>query len=287
MSSLVVPTIFVHEWVTGGGLSGSSCPTSLAVEGAAMRRVVASEFAALPPVGARVVMTIDARWPDEPGPWTVVRASNRESPQIVRALAREADYTVLIAPETMHVLAELTRGLELAGANSLGSTVEAVETTGNKLALATLLESQGIDIPRSRKIVPADGLPRDLAYPAVLKPVDGAGSIDTYYLCDSASLPEEARQMPLAMLQPFVPDVPMSASFLADGTGQAWLVGVGRQKISIRESRIQYDGGILPWPCDEAVPLLRTAVESTPGLRGFVGIDFLWDLTDHKTTVLE
>src|SRR5262245_7940047 len=137
MSSLVVPTIFVHEWVTGGGLSGSSCPTSLAVEGAAMRRVVASEFAALPPVGARVVMTIDSRWSDEPGPWTTLRVSKRESPRLVYDLASKADYTVLIAPETMHVLADLTRGLELAGARLLGSKAEAVETTGNKLRLAS------------------------------------------------------------------------------------------------------------------------------------------------------
>ena len=40
--------------------------------------------------------------------------------------------------------------------------------------------------------------------------------------------------MSQALLQPFIPGVPMSASFLVDGQGRAWLLGVGIQRIAIR-----------------------------------------------------
>src|SRR3954464_11565256 len=68
--------VLVHEWVTGGGLAGSPLPASWAAEGRAMRRAIARDFASLPEV--RVVVTLDDRQPDDPGPWTVVRVGPGE-----------------------------------------------------------------------------------------------------------------------------------------------------------------------------------------------------------------
>jgi len=79
-----------------------------------MRRAIAADFAALPGPGARVVVTVDARWPDDPGPWTTIRMDTGDSNQWLADVARQADYTVLIAPETMGVLAGLAIGLESA-----------------------------------------------------------------------------------------------------------------------------------------------------------------------------
>src|SRR5215218_5633660 len=88
-------TVLVHEWVTGGGLAGSDLPPSWAAEGGAMRRAIASDFAGLPDV--RVVMTLDARLPEEPGPWTVVRVGPGAEPGEFSRLAAGADWTALIA----------------------------------------------------------------------------------------------------------------------------------------------------------------------------------------------
>ncbi len=126
-----------------------------------------------------------------------------------------------------------------------------------------------------------------MEYPAVLKPVDGAGSIDTYYLSDARSLPPDACELPVALLQPFVRGVPMSASFLVDHRARAWLIGVGAQHVSVRAGRFEYRGGSLPSSCRSAEPQLRPVVESIPGLRGFVGVDFLWDSARGQATVLE
>ena len=159
--------------------------------------------------------------------------------------------------------------------------------TGDKQRLSEWLASRGIATPRSRTIIPGAGLPLDLEYPAVLKPVDGAGSVDTFYLCDARSLPVDARRMPLALFQRFVPGEPMSASFLVDRLGRAWLIGIGAQHVIIREGRFQYRGGRLPAACDTVEPQIRPAVESIAGLRGFVGVDFIWDTRRQHATVLE
>jgi tyramine---L-glutamate ligase len=287
MGSSVPLTILVHEWVTGGGLAGSQCPESWAAEGRAMRRAIAADFAALRGTGSRVIVTLDARWPDDPGPWTIVRIAPGESPGRLLELARAADYTVLIAPETTGILAGLTRAFNREGVRSLGSSPESIELTGNKPRLGELLLSCGIATPACRTIVPCEGLPEDFHYPAVLKPVDGAGSVDTFYLADALSLPEAARAIPTGLLQPFQPGIPMSASFLIGEQGTARLIGIGRQRIVIEDGRFHYLGGVLPVPCPQAEPLLRQAVEAIPGLRGFVGVDFLWDPSRCQAVVLE
>jgi tyramine---L-glutamate ligase len=251
-----------------------------------MRRALAADFAALPDPGARVVVTVDARWPDEPGPWTTIRMDASRSDQWIADVARQADYTVLIAPETMGLLARLATGLESAGARSLGCSARSMELTGNKARLADWLKARGIATPSCRTVVPALRLPPDASYPAVLKPVDGAGSVDTYWVAHAADIPFTALAMPVALLQPFHAGIPMSASFLV-AEDRVWLIGIGRQRITIRGSRFTYQGGFIPVPCDPAELTLGRAVESVAGLRGFVGVDFFWEPDLGETTVLE
>jgi tyramine---L-glutamate ligase len=252
-----------------------------------MRRSIAADFAALPGNSVRVIVTLDARLPDDPGPWQTEAIAPSEYVDRLRALARAADFTVLIAPETSGILASLTRDLGEAGARLLGSTTEAVELAADKGRLAARLETLSIDTPPTRMIVPRAGLPRDAEYPAVLKPVDGAGSLDTFYVADAWSLPPAALAMPVAVLQPFIPGTPMSASFLVGPDRKAWLIGVGIQRVAVRDGCFNYLGGTVPAPCPDAVPQLNTAVGAVAGLRGFVGVDFIWNAAKRHAMILE
>ncbi len=277
--------VLVHEWVTGGGLAGSPLPASWAAEGRAMRRSIAGDFASLPHV--RVVITLDEGQPDEPGPWTVVRVGPGEEPDRFAMLAARADFTALIAPESGGVLAERARAIEEAGGRSLGSSPAAIEITGDKLRLGAHLAERGIATPACRRVVPMLGLPDEFPYPAVLKPIDGAGSMETYFVPDAGALPDAARSSGEALLQPFVPGVPMSASFLVGADGRARPIGTGRQRVEVREGRFLYRGGELPAAGGRLDPSPRRAVESVPGLLGFVGVDFLLDEDSGRVTVLE
>jgi predicted ATP-grasp superfamily ATP-dependent carboligase len=277
-------TVFVHEYVTGGGLAGSVLPASWQAEGAAMRRALAADFARLP--GLRVVATLDARLPDEPGPWMTVRVGPGEERTTFARLAAEADCTALIAPETDGILLARTRIIEDVGGRSLGSTPEAIALAGQKHALGLLLRRLGIPSPPGRLIDPREGLPRDVPYPAVLKPPDGAGAVATYYLADADAWPAGVERPEVALIQRYVVGEPMSASFLV-ADGRAHLVGVGRQRVEIRDGRFVYRGGTVPAEfcrCDDHV---RRAVAAVPGLRGWVGVDFLWDEEEARAVVLE
>ncbi len=277
--------VLVHEWVTGGGLAGSPSPASWAAEGRAMRRSIAADFASLPHV--RVVITLDESQPDEPGPWSVVRVGPGEEPDRFASLAAHADFTALIAPESGGVLADRARAIERAGGRSLGSSPAAIELTGNKLRLGAHLADRGIASPPCRCVNPSLGLPDVYPYPAVLKPIDGAGSLETYFVPDAGALPEAARTSREALLQPFISGVPMSTSFLVGADGRARPIGTGRQWVEVREGRFTYRGGELPVAggCGDHSP--RRAVESVPGLLGYVGVDYLFDEGSGRVTVLE
>lgn len=278
-------TVLIHEWVTGGGLADEPLPASWAAEGGAMRRAIAADFASLP--GVRVVVTLDPRLPPEPGPWTAVRIGPGEEEPRLLGLAVEANYTVLIAPETGGVLADRTRALEEAGVALLGSGSEAVDLAGDKLKLAKHLAEWGIRTPPGCRVVPAEGLPDDFTYPAVLKPIDGAGSVDTFLIERSGDVPGRAAALSEALLQPFLPGLPMSASLLVDHRGRPTLIGIGRQSVVVRDGRFEYRGGTLPAPQENFDATACRAVEAVPGLRGFVGVDFVWDDATGDATILE
>src|SRR4051794_14204536 len=91
-------TIFVFEYVTGGGLAGQDLPASWAAEGGAMRRAIVEDFAALPDV--RVVTTVDHRLPADRHPGVEVRVVAGLAAGWFRSLASRADFTALIAPES-------------------------------------------------------------------------------------------------------------------------------------------------------------------------------------------
>ncbi len=273
--------VLVHEHVSGGGLAGRELPESWAVEGSAIRRALARDFAAVP--GVRVRMTLDCRLPDEPGPWTVVRPG----PDSLPKLAARSNYTAPIAPETDGVLRDLVVSLTKAGARSIGCSPQAIDLAGDKLRLADHLARSDIRCPSSRRVQPRNGLPADATYPAVLKPVDGAGSVDTYFI-EGPDDPTVDRFTPeIGLLQPFIPGEPMSATFLIGRDGTAQLVGVGRQDIRRIGPQIAYRGGTI---LAESLPLnhpTRRAVGCVPGLMGLVGVDFIHDRATGRATVIE
>ncbi|CAN5911096.1 ATP-grasp domain-containing protein [soil metagenome] len=282
--------VLIHEYVTGGGLAGADLPASWAAEGNAMRRALAEDFASLE--GVRVVMCLDDRLPDEPGPWTTLLIGPGQEPEVFATWAAAADHTVVVAPETEGRLLERARWIDQVGGFSLGSTVQGIEWTGRKDRLGGYWRASGIPTPLTTFVHPESGEARppgewSLSYPMVLKPIDGAGSVDTFLLVDADSLPKAAKALPIALLQPLVVGTPMSASFLVDSEGRPWLVGVGRQRMEVQGGRFQYRGGIVPEGPASCPAEVRRAVEIVPGLRGWVGVDYVLEAATGRAVLLE
>jgi predicted ATP-grasp superfamily ATP-dependent carboligase len=275
-------TIFIHEYVTGGGLAGQEAPRSLAREGSAMRRAVATDFAALEHI--RVVMTLDASLTDAPGPWVIVRVEPGAEPEIAKALASEADWTLVIAPETGGILAERARWIDEAGGRTLGATPEAITRTGDKLALAHLLHDANLAHPPTRLVTGPGPWPFETSPCAVLKPRDGAGCLHTVRSEITAGLP--ANYPWPAIVQPYVPGTAFSVSILVDIAGRAWPLAIGRQRVVEREGTFRYEGGEIPCGPREAIAEACRAVEVVSGLHGWVGVDLVVT-EDSRPVILE
>ena len=284
-------TIFVHEYVTGGGLAGQELPATWAAEGSAMRRAIAADLAAVP--GTRVVMTLDERLPDEPGRWQVERVGIGAELSLLTDGASRADAVLVIAPETGGVLAERERMVRAAGGRSLGSTPAAIERAADKLAAANWLAEHGVPVVSGQRVEPGAAWPADRPAQAVLKPIDGAGSLDTHLLGNGAGWPAAAPPGRAWLLQPYLPGEPVSLALLVQPAlgrdpGRFDLVGSCYQHVTCSAGRFRYQGGSIPAPVPEVViRTVVTALGAWEGLQGWVGVDLMLGPEPGSATVLE
>ena len=269
--------IFLYEWVTGGGLVEQSgkLPQSLLTEGRAMLRALAADFCAIE--GARVTVLKDIRLDDLPLPDCEVVEVFSESHhhQEFERLAAEANHTLVVAPEIDNVLVGLNERARLAGGSLLASGHDFVHLASDKQASAEQLKQHGIPVPEAI-VLDADEerLPKDFAYPGVIKPVHGAGSQHTLLV---SSAQDEPPPYPWPRrLEKFCPGEPVSVAFLC-GQGHRMALAACRQHLS-SDGRFTYTGGSLLLENDLArrgVDLATKALDAMPTALGYVGVDLV------------
>jgi tyramine---L-glutamate ligase len=295
--------ILVHEFFSGGGLAGRDVPASLAREGSAMLLALIADLAAID--GHQIVTTVDPRFPlsAPTGVDVVPMLSARGT--LLDALISSVDAVWLVAPETDRCLERLTARAERKGIALLGSGSAAIRRASDKAALPRLLTRHGVPHPNTRVLDPSRKdwtvdlkvAARELGYPIVVKPARGAG-------CEGVSLARDARELRHAVsvarqfdgkgrlvLQRYVRGVAASVSLLADGRRAMALTTNAQSMRSLGGSPSRpfaYCGGTTP--LDH--PLARLAgeeavraCEALPGLRGYVGVDFV--LTKSEAVVIE
>ncbi|HTU24088.1 MAG TPA: ATP-grasp domain-containing protein [Pirellulales bacterium] len=263
--------IFVYEFVTDGGWSkfyGQSPPPSLAAEGRAMRDAVAQDFAAIP--GTQVLGLDEAGAAEQPA---------------FQAAAREADFTLIIAPEFDGLLATRHRWAEAAGARVLGGDRAAVELAADKHRTAAHLARSGLPVPVGRLLDTGDPLPADFPYPAVLKPVAGAGSLGIRWIDEPGRLPVLPAAGGRWRLERFCAGMAASVVLLCGPAGIEALPAC-RQRLAdparFPDEPFAYRGGEcpLPAPFDErARRLAQRAVQSLATVParplGWLGVDLV------------
>ena len=248
-----------------------------------MRRALIDDFASVP--GVEVVTTLDARLSVKAPPGVVVRLVFDRGENSFADLASEADFVLAVAPETGGILLRLAKLLEEIGVVSLGSNPFAVALTGHKMMTYKHFSTRNISTPPTRLIDTRAGAPSlEWDGPSVVKPVDGAGSVDTFRWKPGDPWPPEVRDRGSMIIQPYLEGMPMSASFLVDHQGVATPLAHGIQKITLDANRIRYEGGsLLAYRID--LTEISRALDIIPGLRGFVGVDFLW--SENAFSLLE
>ena len=210
--------------------------------------------------------------------------SEEEKPLFYR-LAREADWTMLIAPETDGALCERADWTSAAGGRLLGPAAEVIALTTDKQRLAMHLEAAGIPVPEGIALAAGSRLPTDFCYPAVLKPRDGAGSLQMRLLQTvdlSVRIPFDAR------LEKYQSGQPTSVVVFCGPAGLTTMPACS-QKLSA-DGHFTYLGGSLPLPTElaqRAEQLARRAVAACGETRGYLGVDLILGNRSEADCVIE
>src|SRR5262249_25526260 len=148
----------------------------------------------------------------------------QEEEPAFRRLAQQCDWSLVIAPESHHILEERCRWVREAGGRLLGPSVEAVSLTADKLALGRHWREQGVLTPDTVLLANEESPPPSLQpsarHPVVLKPRYGAGAQATFVSRTPAELERAVAQARVEtpgtdlLLQPLACGTPASLAFI-------------------------------------------------------------------------
>lgn len=282
--------IIVYELVSGGGYAGQPIPPSVLAEGYAMLRGIAADFKA---AGHEVTVLLDGRIsklnPPMEADCIVPILYANEPKRFISNIASINDAIYIIAPEIGQTLQNLVKCFEATGKIVLNSKSEVIAKVADKALLDEHLKTHGYSTPKTTAIdittnivTVKAAIEKELAYPVLLKPVDGT-SCNGIYLIKSATDLENAvvkikaestKQRYVA--QEFVKGESSSVSLISNGT-KAVAISLNKQRVTLAQpgAESHYDSGCVPieHPLkQEAFTLTEKIVESL-GLMGYVGID--------------
>jgi predicted ATP-grasp superfamily ATP-dependent carboligase len=273
--------IFVYEFTCSASSERYPAVTALRPEGRAMLSAIAHDFARLQDV--EVLCLTSASEPIVLADPVQTYFHNGDERSEFLRLAREADWTLAIAPESEDILLDRCRWVGQGGGKWLGSTPQAIALASDKLELNSRLRELDVPTPPATIVESRQASKSEaLTSPLVLKPRSGAGCLHTYLANDRSELEtqltrlaeiQDAGEM---IMQPYVSGQAASVTFV---TGRKGLIALLPAMQDIRTAgQFSYCGGTIPLRevlSRRAVALSKRAVCAIPGLRGFVGVDIV------------
>lgn len=276
--------IFIFEYVCGGGFQDDSPPPDLLRQGREMLRAALSDFSRLPdPV--QVYTLIEERFAFDPPGRVQCRHSGGPWQDAWKNLVRHCDAVLVIAPESEGQLERLCGEVLEEGKKGLNCSLEAIRLAADKWILNRHLQAAGIPAVETRTWDPLKSVPAQ----GVIKPRDGAGCEETFAL-DAQSTPPVLDPENQWIWQPWISGQPASLSLLA-GENEVEVLSCNRIHCKNQEGRLHvheletggFDGNLRFE--EEARALASRIVAAVPGLRGYVGVDVMWQ--EESLTVLE
>jgi tyramine---L-glutamate ligase len=264
--------VFLFDHVCGGGVVRQPLDAALAQQSAAMLCAVADDFLR---ASIRVLTTLDHRFDLAlPGADVLPVGPGDTIEPVIDQLAAEADWALVLAPESDGVLEAWSSKLTAAGARRLGSRPDAITLCADKLAMARTLGEAGVPTLPTRRLDKGVVVDR----PLVVKRRRGAAHGDIH-ICRK---PEDLAALPFGrdwIVQPYHPGKSVSTSFIVHGQKRRRLLAC--EQCVEQGDHMVYHGGRMPLDdagSERAFALAHRAIERIGGLRGFVGVDLI--LTD-------
>jgi predicted ATP-grasp superfamily ATP-dependent carboligase len=258
--------MFVFEHLCSGCAADDDLSPELTPMGLAMLTAIMADFQAL---GVHVSTMLDHRISVDMAPAAVTRVNSvAHGRSVFETLSAQADYSLIIAPESDGLLESWINNLQARSCRTLNSSLQATHLCADKFNLSFVLEKAGIATPVThlfQKHLPA-------RFPVVVKPRWGAGSEWTFVCHDQADF-EAIPQLEDWIIQPLVKGVAASCAVMVVD-GKVTPLAAGVQMIE-GNKRLHYRGGRLPLDSPAARDLARRAVSIIPGAAGYLGVDMI------------
>ena len=294
--------LLVYEHVSGGGVADAEIPASVLSEGFGMLQTLISDFKA---AGHNVTTTLDSRIaklnPPLAADCAVPVFSCRETQTRLRELSEQADAAYVVAPETDGVLQSFVEMVEQTGVTSLNCAASAIGKVSDKAGFCEVMRKLGVSLPEMRVFSVTDDLKairkavRTLGFPLIFKPSDGVSCGGLSAVRNEEQVVgavEKIKKEPASkhfLVQELVKGTAASVSLLSTGS-DAVPISLNLQDVKIETPGAcsSYGGGMVPFDGPlklEAFEVAKKLVNSVPGLRGYVGVDFV--LTEKEAVAIE
>ena len=263
---------------------GSAAHGGMLAAGREMRDAIATDLACLP--GMDVTVAVGLQEAGHAPQWRTVAARSGETAvDFVGRESRLHDLCWIVAPETGGLLLRLHDAVE--SRRWIGCSAAAIRLAASKRATCTALAGAGI-------VTPLDFAPGHPG-PWIVKPDDGAGSLDTRChgerAAAEADLRARRRAGQAAVMQPFVSGETLSVSMIV-GPVLAHALAFNRQRLEIDAEGWLHDLGVQAAalaPSDPRAGTLQAlatrVAAAVPGLRGYVGMDVVWNERDGPVVI--
>jgi predicted ATP-grasp superfamily ATP-dependent carboligase len=281
--------LFVYEHITSGALSEQRLPDSLTHEGNAMLISVLHDCADLD--GVYLSTMRDKRLPalalfdDISQHLCHLVSTPVQYAQSWQDCLDKADTVLIIAPETDNVLTDLQQLVLAANKCIIGCQPDAIRLTSHKDKCNQHLIKH--NIPAIKTTLASDWPTQSFTSSSgfVLKPIDGAGCIDTYQFNDSEALEQHLTTQTLATLthaiiQPYLQGISISLSLLASHD-DIEVLAINRQHLRLSQQKLTLTSctinahDAIPFTLEQAHQLAQQIHTAISGLWGHIGIDLI------------
>lgn len=272
-----IKTLFVCEFITGGGLACEDLPSSLANEGVMMRDALLRDLSEL--ADWRVVTTLDARLEGLMPNVTYIPIAQGQNPwDIWQTCMEDAQVIWVIAPETNRLLLKMAQMANNVSAKWLGAGLDAIAITTDKYQMAQLLTQFGLRAIPTYHFAEWTAVGYDVW---LVKPIDGAGCEAIFLLEGEQAVLDwfnkDVSRKKSHIIQPYMTGIPASIS-VVNIHGQSKVLSCNLQNIALVDGQLFYRGGVVNGAANywEALEdLAHQIVTAIPGLEGYFGVDIL------------
>jgi predicted ATP-grasp superfamily ATP-dependent carboligase len=290
--------VFVYEHITSGALINESLPASLAHEGNQMLAAIVHDMALLKDI--KLLILRDSRL--EPlseinicaGYQCIVIDNERAFKQHYTDSVKEADAVIIIAPETDELLQNLQQSVLNHNTLLLGCRPTATHICSDKIICYQQLLSNNVVTPHTISANEWSQNSFNSSTGFVVKPLAGAGCIDTLFFADSSAvttyLTSSSLDLNKIIIQAYIEGNAISLSILCDDQASR-VLAINQQHIQLKDGQLSFQGCTvngtteIQFNLNQATTIADKTHHAIPGLWGFIGIDLI--VTDNESYVVD